>query len=587
MLERHDTDVLIIGAGGAGMFAALHAKKAQPGLKVTIAVKGLLGKCGCTRMVQGGYNVAVGKGDSVERHFMDTIIGGKWLPHQEMAWKLCETAVVRIRELENEIGCFFDRKADGSLHQKAFAGQTYDRTVHKGDLTGIEIINRLMEQVLARSVERMEEHRALAFIRSKSGDELSGVLFVDMRRGVFRFVRAKTVLMATGGGPTMYKYHTPSGDKSMDGLAMSLRQGLPLRDMEMVQFHPTGLLGGENTRMTGTVLEEGLRGAGGHLLDGSGRRFMFDYDEKGERATRDIVSRAIYDEMRKGNTTPHGGVYISMSHLGPESVAERFKGMVKRCADCGFDLAAGRVEVVPTAHYFMGGLICDPDTRTELPGLFVAGEDAGGAHGSNRLGGNGVANSTVYGGVAGDIMAADALAKGDQSVSTLRDPDEAAIEEEIARARAPFARKKGDVHALRRRLMDLMWDEVGVMRTKDSLERGISGLKDVRAELAETGLPTDDMVFNITWHDWLNLQSLVDISEVIAGAALWRENSRGAHYREDFPDAGAMEDSYFTVARQDADKKLQVTREPVVFSIVKPGETLLKDEPETLVAASG
>ena len=200
-------------------------------------------------------------------------------------------------------------------------------------------------------------------------------LFVDMRLGIFRLVRAKTVLMATGGGPTMYRYHTPSGDKSMDGLAMALRLGLPLRDMEMVQFHPTGLLGGENTRMTGTVLEEGLRGAGGQLLDGNGRRFMFDYDEKGERATRDIVSRAIYDEMRKGNTTPNGGVYISMSHLGPADVAEKFKGMVKRCADCGFDLAAGRVEVVPTAHYFMGGLVCDPDTRTELPGLYVAGED--------------------------------------------------------------------------------------------------------------------------------------------------------------------------------------------------------------------
>ena len=585
MLERHDTDILIIGAGGAGLFAVLHAQKAAPGLKVTIAVKGLLGKCGCTRMVQGGYNVALGKGDSVERHFMDTIIGGKWLPHQAMAWKLCETAVVRIRELENEIGCFFDRMPDGSLHQKAFAGQTFDRTVHKGDLTGIEIISRLMEQVLARPVERMEDHRALALIRSRSGDEIAGVLFVDMRRGVFRFVRAKTVLLGTGGGPTMYRYHTPSGDKSMDGLAMALRQGLPLRDMEMVQFHPTGLLGGANTRMTGTVLEEGLRGAGGHLLDGQGRRFMFDYAEAGERATRDIVSRAIYDEMRKGHTTPNGGVYISMGHLGPDSVRERFKGMVRRCADCGFDLAGGRVEVVPTAHYLMGGLICDPDTRTELPGLYVAGEDAGGAHGSNRLGGNGVANSTVYGGVAGDIMAGDITSRGDHSLSRLREPDEAAIAVEIARARQPFERQGGNVHQLRLKLMDLMWDEVGVLRTGEGLNRGLQGLADLRAELAETGLPSDDMVFNITWHDWMNLESLIDMSEVIAAAALWRDNSRGAHYREDFPDQGELETSYFTVARQDADGKLSVSREPVEFTIVKPGETLLAGEEEILVAA--
>jgi len=585
MLERHDTDILIIGAGGAGLFAALHAQKAAPDLKVTIAVKGLLGKCGCTRMVQGGYNVALGKGDSVERHFMDTIIGGKWLPHQAMAWKLCETAVVRIRELENEIGCFFDRMPDGTLHQKAFAGQTFDRTVHKGDLTGIEIISRLMEQVLARPVERMEEHRALALIKSTSGDEIAGVLFVDMRRGVFRFVRANTVLLGTGGGPTMYRYHTPSGDKSMDGLAMAFRHGLPLRDMEMVQFHPTGLLGGANTRMTGTVLEEGLRGAGGHLLDGQGRRFMFDYAEAGERATRDIVSRAIYDEMRKGNTTPNGGVYISMGHLGPDSVAQRFKGMVKRCADCGFDLAGGRVEVVPTAHYLMGGLICDPDTRTELPGLYVAGEDAGGAHGSNRLGGNGVANSTVYGGVAGDIMAGDITSRGDHSLGRLREPNEAAIAAEIARARQPFERQGGNVHELRLKLMDLMWDDVGVLRTGKSLNRALQGLTDLRAELAETGLPSDDMVFNITWHDWMNLESLIDMSEVIAGAALWRDNSRGAHYREDFPDQGELETSYFTVARQDADGKLSVTREPVEFTIVKPGETLLAGEEETLVAA--
>ncbi len=568
-MNRHDTDILIIGAGGAGLFAALHAQQTNPDLKVTIAVKGLLGKCGCTRMVQGGYNVALGHGDSVERHFMDTIEGGKWLPDQDMAWKLCETAVTRIRELENEVGCFFDRNPDGSLHQKAFAGQTFDRTVHKGDLTGIEIINRLMEQVLSRPVVRLEEHRAIALIPAKGGEGLAGVLFIDMRTGDFRFVRAKSVLMASGGGPTMYRYHTPSGDKTMDGLAMALRAGLPLRDMEMVQFHPTGLLGGEGTRMTGTVLEEGLRGAGGQLLDGNGRRFMFDYDERGERATRDIVSRAIYDEMRKGNTSPNGGVYISMSHLGPDHVREKFKGMVRRCDDCGFDLAGGRVEVVPTAHYFMGGIVCDADTRTEIPGLYVAGEDAGGAHGSNRLGGNGVANSTVYGGVAGDVM-------GVEAVGTLRDADEAVLSAEIERARLPFTLPKGDIHGLRKQLMEVMWRDVGVMRTAEGLARGRAALAELRDELMRTGLPSQNTVFNLTWHDWLNLRSLIEVSEVITEAALARENSRGAHFREDFPDAGDLESSTFTVARQDG-SGLRVTNDPVIFSIVKPGETVLKD----------
>src|SRR5437868_10188858 len=205
-VNRVSTDILILGAGGAGLLAALHAHKQAPALTVTVAVKGLLGKCGCTRMVQGGYNVALAPEDSAERHFMDTIEGGKWLNDQELAWTLVTVAQTRIRELENELGCFFDRNPDGTVHQKAFAGQTFDRTVHKGDLTGIEIINRLAEQVWARRIERLEEHRAVELIRTLSGDAIAGVLFIDMRTGSFLFVGAKAVLLATGGGPTMYRY---------------------------------------------------------------------------------------------------------------------------------------------------------------------------------------------------------------------------------------------------------------------------------------------------------------------------------------------------------------------------------------------
>lgn len=580
-IERHDTDILILGSGGAGLFAALHAQQSSPkGTKITLAVKGLIGKCGCTRMVQGGYNVALGGGDTVERHFMDTIQGGKWLPDQDMAWRLCEQAVVRIRELENEIGCFFDRNADGTLHQKAFAGQTADRTVHKGDLTGIEIINRLMEKVLASGVEKMQEHRAVGLIPTADGSALAGVLMIDMRTGKFRLVRAKAVLMATGGGPTMYKYHTPSGDKTMDGLAMALRAGLALRDMEMVQFHPTGLLAGDHTRMTGTVLEEGLRGAGGQLINHSGQRFMYDYDELGERATRDVVSRGIYSEMRKNNNPEQEGVFISMSHLGPDMVRQKFKGMVKRCADSGFDLAGGKVEVVPTAHYFMGGVVVDVETRTALEGLYVAGEDAGGAHGSNRLGGNGVANSTVYGGIAGDTMAADI-----RNMSSLREPDEAVLEQELARAIHPLGKKPELILPLRKQLQELMWDEVGVMRTEVGMQRGLTGISDVSDALMDIGVADDNLAFNLTWHDWLNLRSLCDISEVITKAGIARENSRGAHYRIDFPDAGRMEDSEFTVAKLEGNN-VKVTREPVQFTLVRPGETILPaDAPDTLVAA--
>ena len=571
-IERLETDILILGSGGAGLMAALHAAQADPTLRIAVAVKGLLGKCGCTRMVQGGYNVALAPGDSVERHFMDTIVGGKWLPNQELAWTLCETAVVRLRELENELGCFFDRNPDGTIHQKAFAGQTFDRTVHKGDLTGIEIINRLMEQALSLGLEVMEDHRALGLIPCADGSELSGVLLVDMRSGVFRFVKAKAVLLATGGGPTMYRYHTPSGDKTMDGLAMALRCGLALRDMEMVQFHPTGLLAGEDTRMTGTVLEEGLRGAGGHLLNGAGERFMESQDPKAERATRDIVSRSIFAEMRAGRTTPNGGVHIRMSHLGPDKVRKTFKGMVDRCADCGFDLAAGLVEVVPTAHYFMGGVVVDNDCGTALPGLFVAGEDAGGIHGANRLGGNGVANSTVFGGIAGERMA-DYVRK----VNRAPDPDETLLEAEVARACRPFERNGASLGDLRDRLLNLMWDDVGVLRDAVGLRRALATLDQLEDELLASGVGPDNRVFNLTWHDWLNLRSLIEVSRVIALAALAREDSRGAHFREDFPETGVLETSSYTVVQQ-RDGTLETRQEPVAFTIVRPGESLIEED---------
>ncbi|PWG65420.1 L-aspartate oxidase [Spiribacter halobius] len=575
--RRVSTDVLILGSGGAGLFAALHAHQADPSLHITVAVKGLLGKCGCTRMVQGGYNVALAPGDSVERHFMDTINGGKWLPDQDLAWTLVATARERVRELENEIGCFFDRNEDGSVHQKAFAGQTFDRTVHKGDLTGIEIIGRLAEQVWAAGIERLEEHRALALIPAADGESLAGVLMADVRSGELVFVQARATLLATGGGPTMYRYHTPSGDKSCDGLAMALRAGLPLRDMEMVQFHPTGLLAGPETRMTGTVLEEGLRGAGGQLLNGEGERFMFRHDERGERATRDIVSRGIFHEIREGRGTPGGGVYISMSHLGPENVRRQFKGMVERCADCGFDLAGGRVEVVPTAHYLMGGVVFRPDCRTEMPGLFAAGEDTGGVHGANRLGGNGVANSTVFGGIAGDSMAA-ALVEGDGHHA----PDEAALARAVQDCRLPLEQPPGDLFGLQERLRDVMWQDAGILRTEERLRRALDSLATLDAELATTGIAGgEDLAFNLTWHDWLNLRNQILVSRAIVTAALARENSRGAHYREDFPDTGSLEGSEFTLVRLTEGERLEVTREPVRFTRVAPGGSLLESEPIT------
>ena len=563
-----ETDILILGSGGAGLFAALHAHQTNPNLHITIAVKGLLGKCGCTRMVQGGYNVALAEGDSVERHFMDTIEGGKWLSDQELAWTLVNKAVERIRELENELGCFFDRNPDGTVHQKAFAGQTFDRTVHKGDLTGIEIISRLAEQVWARGIHRLEEHRAVELIHSADGKSLAGVLMLNMTTGQFTLVRAKAVLLATGGGPTMYKYHTPSGDKSCDGLAMALRAGLTLRDMEMVQFHPTGLLAGSDTRMTGTVLEEGLRGAGGYLLNGNKERFMGNYDPRNERATRDIVSRSINSEIRAGRSTPNGGVYIQMSHLGPDNVRKQFKGMVERCADSGFDLAGDLVEVVPTAHYMMGGLIFKADCSTELPGLFAAGEDTGGVHGANRLGGNGVANSTVFGGIAGEEMANWVVSQ------SLHERNMEEVRASIKAHEAPLERPAGDIESIRDALAECMWDDVGISRTKESLLRARMKLDQLDQQLHQMGVGDIQREYSITWQDWMNLSNLILVSKSVTEAALARENSRGAHYREDFPDAGSLEESYFTAVHLQS-RGLKIENRPVQFTMVRPGETIL------------
>src|SRR5471032_1026509 len=566
------TDILILGSGGAGLFAALHAHQANPALSITVAVKGLLGKCGCTRMVHGGYNVALAAGDSVERHFMDTIEGGKWLPDQDLAWKLVTLAVERIHELENELGCFFDRNPDGTVHQKAFAGQTFDRTVHKGDLTWIEIINRLAEQVWVAGVDRLEEHRAVDLVKSGDG-AIAGVAMIDMRACDFVFVQAKAVLLATGGGPTMYRFHTLSGDKSCDGLAMALRAGLTLRDMEMVQFHPTGLLAGAGTRMTGTVLEEGLRGAGGHLLNGAKERFMEKYDPRGERATLDIVSRAIFAEMRAGHGSPNGCVYLSMGHLGPAKVRAQFKGMVERCEDCGFDLAGGLVEVVPTAHYMMGGVEFAADGRTAIEGLFAAGEDTGGVHGANRLGGNGVANSTVFGAIAGDAMAEWTLCQ-----SARREPAATDLDEARARASRPLAKPAGDIEEIRESLYEAMWNDVGILRDAAGLARARSRLAELHGRLMETGVSGDDLRYNLTWHDWLNLESLIAVSGSILAAAAAREESRGAHFREDFPQIGDLETSAFSRVRACAPHSgegYEVSWQPVEFTRVRPGRSLL------------
>src|SRR5262245_8998628 len=396
-------------------------------------------------MVQGGYNAVFTEPDSLDAHLIDTLGGGGFINDQELVWTLVTEAPGRVLELESRYGCLFDRTPEGRIHQKPFAGQSHDRTIHKGDLTGIEIMNRLTEQVHERpGIAALEECRAVELLLDDNGCA-AGALVLDIRRGTFVAVRARATLLAMGGGPTMYRVIACSADKSADGIALGYRAGLPLRDMEMVQFHPTGLVI-PGSLMTGALLEEGLRGAGGHLRNGRDERFMERYDKaRMERSTRDLVSRASFLEVTEGRGTPNGGVWIDVSHLGAETVERNFRGMVRRCRDFGRDLARGPVEVGPTAHFLMGGVVIDPSCRTAIEGLFAAGEDTGGVHGANRLGGNGVADSTVFGGIAGDVMADDVVGVSERQLEA------DGLERAVRDAQAPLGRSGGDLYALQRR----------------------------------------------------------------------------------------------------------------------------------------
>ena len=561
-IDAVETDILVLGAGGAGLCAALHAADRSPDLSITVVVKGLLGRAGCTRMVQGGYNAVLTEPDSLDAHVLDTLAGGGWINDQELVWTLVIEAPGRVLELESRYGCLFDRTDEGRIHQKPFAGQTHDRTIHKGDLTGIEIMNRLSEQTLRRpNIRALEECRAVELLLDDEG-RCAGALVLDIRTGRFVAVTARATLLAMGGGPTMYKVIACSADKAADGIALGYRAGLPLRDMEMIQFHPTGLVIPDSL-MTGALLEEGLRGAGGYLRNGRGERFMERYDPaRMERSTRDLVSRAAFLEVTEGRGTPNGGVWIDVSHLGAAVVERNFRGMVRRCRDFGRDLARGPVEVGPTTHFMMGGVVVDPACRTTIEGLFAAGEDTGGVHGANRLGGNGVAESTVFGGIAGDVMAEFVAGR-----AAPRKAATAAVGEIAARLTAPLERRGGDLYALQRELRQVMWDRAGLVRDGEGLKVAAATAERIAGELARVGVP-GGAAFNLAWQDWINLTNQTAVARLITTSALARTESRGAHYRNDFaaPSAAPL----YTVRVQSRAGETAVWTEPVALTRASP-----------------
>jgi fumarate reductase flavoprotein subunit len=557
-----ETDLLILGAGGAGLCAALHAADAGKKIKILMVTKSIVGKGGCSRMVQGGYNAVLNPADSFEKHFTDTLKGGQFINNQDLAWELVNTAPQRIKEMETKYGCFFDRNPDGSIHQKPFAGQSFDRTVHKGDLTGIEIISRLSEQIFKREIDYLDEHRAVELLWDRGETRIVGALLLDIARGEFLIAHSRVTLVCTGGGPTMYKLFAPSLDKSADGISLCYRAGAEMVDMDMVQFHPTGLIV-RGSNASGTLIEEGVRGAGAQLFNGLGERFMERYapDVK-ERATRDVVSRSSFMEITAGRGTPNGGVFIDASVMGPEFVEKNFPGMVERCRDYGFDLAHSRVEVSPTAHFFMGGAKINTRCLTDLEGLYVAGEDSGAVHGANRLGGNGIADSTVYGGISGDSMANDVIGQ------ELLPFDEKRIEEIIREVEAPLGREGLDLYPLRETLRLSNWEKLGIIRDEKGLQEGLRTIRELKEKMDQVGI-AGSRAYNITWNDWLNLRNMLEVSEMIGRSATERRESRGAHYRSDFPEKSNKEYlKNFFIKRIKGEMKIH--DRPVALSRLRP-----------------
>lgn len=531
-MEKIKADILIIGMGGAAQLAALNAFDANPDLNILIVTKALRGKGGCSRMVQGGFNVVLNPNDSHEKHFKDTLKGGHFINNQELAKTLVEQATPTIKEMETLYGCFFDRNPDGTVHQKAFAGQSYDRTVHKGDLTGIEIISRTTEQILKRKIPVLEEHRALDLLRDDSGKRITGALVLDLKKGSFIAVEASATIVATGGGPTHYRFCAPGPEKRVDGLAMLYRAGAIMMDLEMVQFHPTGLIIPDSV-VAGSLLEEGLRGAGAHLVNADGERYMQRYDpEAMERATRDVVSRSSYLEMMQGRAFDHGGIHIVASHLGADFVEKNFPGMCQRCRIFGYDLARKPVPVSPTAHYMMGGATIDVYGQTSLEGLFCAGEDCGGVHGANRLGGNGIADSCVYGRLVGKAVAEYLREEKELGAETARGQ----VDDLVAHYTEPFDRSPGDgPFALRDRLQELNWNKVGVVRNGNDLTEAVEEFSAMQKDAARISIRGPG-AYNMAWNEYISLLNMLEVSKIVAHSALHRKESRGAHYRSDFPE---------------------------------------------------
>ncbi len=565
MTETLDVDVAIVGSGGAGLMAALHTLRADRRLRVAIVSKGVIGRSGCSIMVQG-YNAALGPDDTPSLHFEDAVRSGAFLADQDLVWAMATDAAERVRELENVCGCFFDRATDGSLDLAAFPGQTHNRKVHRGHETGIEIMGRLRDALFALGPLELPDVRALDLLRDERGDA-AGVLALDTRRGVPIVVRAPAVVVAAGGGAaSLYRVATPAREKSGDGVALCYRAGLELRDMEFVQFLSVGLVV-PGSRMTGVLLEEALRFAGAQLLDAAGERFMARHDpERLERAPRDDVARAMALEIAAGRGTPEGALLLDARPIGRKILETRFADLVARSRRAGRDLAGEPVPIAPASHVGIGGVVIAPDTSTAIPGVFVAGEDAGGVHGASWQGGNGIAESTVFGARAGETAARAARERTPSLPST------AALTTSVDRVYAPLTREGGSSpFELGDELRAVMSEHVGLVRDEAGLATAADRLRRLRDRIARVAV-AGPAAANPAWQQALDLENEVTVAMLVIAAAQARLESRGMHVRRDHPERDDVDWLRTVLLRRASDGGDQpiVETRPVALGRLRP-----------------
>src|SRR5881275_2559092 len=584
--ETFEHDVLVIGAGGAGLRAAIEASAA--GVRVGLICKSLLGKAH-TVMAEGGIAAAlanVDERDNWKVHFADTMRGGQYVNDWRMAELHAKEAPDRVRELE-AWGAVFDRTNDGRILQRNFGGHKYPRLAHVGDRTGLEMIRTLQDHGVHRGIEVHMEHTILSIL--KDGDRAVGAFGYERERGRFKIFRAKAIVLATGGIGRAYKITSNSWEYTGDGHSLAYEAGADLIDMEFVQFHPTGMVWPPS--VMGILVTEGVRAEGGILLNKDGKRFMFesipenyqahtaDNEEEGwrycqghkdarrppELLTRDHVSRCIVREIKEGRGSPHGGVYLDISWIKQKmpNAAEHIKRKLpsmyhqfKQLAD--IDITEQPMEVGPTTHYIMGGVRVDSDTQmTRLPGLFAAGECAAGINGANRLGGNSLSDLLVFGKRAGEFAAKFAQENAQGRINN----DEIDV---VAReALGPFEQRDGEnPYQVQKDLQDTMQDLVGIVRNESEMREAlgkIDGLKKRAGNPAVSG----NREYNPGWHTALDLENLLTVSEAIARAALERKESRGAQFRDDYPDKNEQFAKVNTMIAKAADGSMQVRLEPL------------------------